>query len=169
MIVVGLLVGCETLPKDAMVPSADSLKLRQVQTRRFNGISETKLLAATAGVIQDLGFNIDESETRLGVITGSKQRSAVEAGQVFVAFLAALGGSGSAAFDKTQKLRVSIVVRPAGKDNKTDFQVRATFQRIVWRTDNTVSRAESLKQPKLYQEFFDKLSKAVFLEAQDVQ
>jgi hypothetical protein len=169
LFVSGLLTGCESLPKQAMVPAADALKTRQIQSRRYDGISEEKLLAATAGVIQDLGFNIDESETRLGLITGSKQRSAVEPGQVFITFLAVLGGSNTAAIDKTQKLRVSVVVRPVGGDSTSAFQVRVTFQRMVWRTDNTVSRAESLKQPVLYQEFFDKLSKAVFLEAQEVQ
>ena len=58
--------------------SADSLQLRQLQTRRIDGSDEKALLAACVGVLQDLGFNIDESETRLGVIVASKDRSAVD-------------------------------------------------------------------------------------------
>jgi len=46
--------------------------------------------------------------------------------------------------------------------------VRVTFQRIVWDIEGNVTRSESLTDPKIYQEFFDKLSKAVFLDAQDL-
>ena len=158
---------CVTLPENALKPGENAIKLRQIQTRRFEGIEEPKLLSASAGVIQDLGFNIEESETKLGVITASKQRSAVEAWQVGMAFLAAMGG-GTASIDKTQKLRVSVVARPRDKTSKKDFLVRVTFQRMVWNTQNQVTRAEPLNKPEMYQEFFDKLSKAVFLEAQEI-
>ena len=50
---------------------------------------------------------------------------------------------------------------------KASWQVRATFQRIVTRTDNT-QVAETLVDPALHTEFFEKLSKAVFLEAQRI-
>ena len=45
------------------------------------------------------------------------------------------------------------------------YVVRVTFQRIVRRTDNS-TYADTIKDPELYQEFFDKLSKSVFIEAQ---
>lgn len=163
------LAGCVPLPDSALRPSADALQLRQMQTRRYAGIDETKLLAASAGVIQDLGFNIEESETRLGVITGKKVRSAVKAWQVGLVILGSLGGSGSGTWDKTQILRTSIVVTPAKQGDKTDHRIRVTFQQVIIDSSNNVSRARSLKKPVYYQEFFDKLSKAVFLEAQEVQ
>jgi len=63
-----------------------------------------KILSAVAAVLQDLGFNLDESETKLGVVVASKDRDAVEAGQVVGAIvMAALFGANAATFDKNRK------------------------------------------------------------------
>lgn len=159
--------GCATIPKDALVLTPDSLERRQLQTRRIEGISEKDLLAASTGVLQDLGFNLDESETRLGVIVASKDRSAVTKSQVLGAVLLALLGSYTDV-DKTQKIRVSLVTRPALAQDGTalaDTQlIRITIQRIVTNTAGLVTRVESIEEPEIYQEFFDKLSKSIFLE-----
>jgi hypothetical protein len=163
--------GCATIPKDALVLSPDSLERRQLQTRRIEGISEKDLLAAAAGVLQDLGFNIDESETRLGVIVASKDRSAVSGGQVLGAVLLALMGAYSDV-DKTQKIRVSLVTRPALAQDGTamsDTQLlRITIQRIVTNTAGLVTRVESIEEPEIYQQFFEKLSKSIFLEVHQI-
>ena len=155
------LSGCASgIPKGALVMDTQTLEVRQLSTRRFMTGDESRILAASAGLLQDLGFNIDESETSLGLIVASKDRSAVEAGQVATKLLfAALGVQ--MAIDKTQKLKVSIVTRP--KDG--GISVRVTFQRIVWNEYGQVSKLEMLNDVKFYQEFFDKLSKSVFLEA----
>lgn len=165
------LVGCASIPKDALVPTPDSLERRQLQSRRLDGISETNLLAASAGVLQDLGFNIDESETRLGVIVASKDRSAWNAGQITAAVALALLGA-YYPVDKTQKIRVSLVTRPAlAADGtpKADSQIlRITIQRLVWNMENQLTRIDSIEEPVVYQEFFDRLSKSIFLELQEI-
>jgi hypothetical protein len=163
--------GCASIPKDALVLSPDSLERRQLQTRRIDGISEKDLLNASACVLQDLGFNIDESETKLGVIVASKDRSAVTASQVAGAVALALLG-GNMPIDKTQKIRVSLVTRNMVDSNGVDLpnshQLRITIQRLVWNTANQVSRIESIEDPLIYEAFFDKLSKSVFLEVQKI-
>lgn len=168
MMVIFFLAGCRTIPKDALKLSPESLEKRSLQTRTYEGITEADILSASAGVIQDLGFNIDESETKLGVIVGSKERDATEAGQVAAAVLVALLGGGAMAIDKNQKLRVSLVVRPAHESDDKKHFVRVTFQRMVWNTQGQVTRIEGLDQPEMYQEFFDRLSKAVFLEGHKI-
>ncbi len=160
-----MVVGCQTIPTDALKLSPESLKQRQLQTRRFDGISEKDLLAASAGVIQDLGFNIDEVETELGLIVGSKERDAKEAGQIALAIFIAVMGGGAAPIENRQLLRLSLVVRPVGKSSPNSHYVRVTFQRMVWDMNNQLTRAESIDDDMLYREFFERLSKSVFLEA----
>lgn len=159
--------GCATIPKDALVLTPDSLERRQLQTRRIEGITEKDLLSASAGVLQDLGFNIDESETRLGVIVASKNRSAVVISQVVAVFLGSWAEP-----DKTQNIRVSLVTRPALAQDGTamsDTQlIRITIQRIVIGAYGSVTRVESIEEPEIYQQFFDKLSKSIFLEIHQI-
>jgi len=159
-----MLGGCKsTIPKDALVLSNESLQTKQLQTRRFETKDETTILSSVAGVLQDMGFNLSESETDLGVVTASKKRSAVNAGQQVVAIFAAMMGTYTAT-DKEQVMQASIVTYPSGKETS----VRVTFQRVVWNTQGQVTRAEALQDPEMYQGFFEKLSKSIFLEAHQI-
>lgn len=168
LVLILVLPGCQTIPKDALKFTPVSLEKRSLQTRKFEGILEGDILLASAAVMQDLGFNIDESETNLGVLVGSKNRSAYEAGQVAAAVAFALLGGGTLPIDSKQKLRLSLIVSPATKSNEKSHMVRVTFQRVVWDTQNNVSKIEGLDDPVMYQEFFDRLSQSVFLEGQKI-
>ncbi len=156
------LSGCQTIPKDAFQLSATSLEDRQLQTRKFETTDEMALLSAGVGVLQDMGYTLEATEKSIGLITASKMTDATNAVQVTLAVLAALGGT-STPIDKEQKIRVTFVTHPSR--DKGSFLARVTFQRIVWNTRGAVSRAESIKDVDLYEGFFDKLSKSVFLEA----
>lgn len=165
-----LLTGCEVLPDDTFIVTTELLKQRVIETRRYEGIKEPDLLSACANVLQDLGYNLENSETKLGVITASKQRDATNAGEVAAMIIVALLGGGATPISKDQTIRVALVARPITEDGKileNKHFVRVTFQRIVRRTDNSVY-VETLKDPKLYEEFFEKVSKSVFLEAQKI-
>ncbi len=162
-----LITGCQTIPKDALTLSPEALAQRQIQTKKYETTDEAKILAACAGLLQDMGFNIDESETKLGVISASKMRSAVNAGQVTAAVIVAGLLGTPTSIDKEQKMRAAVVTRPVGEHGEY-IAVRVTFQRIVWNTQGRVTVSESLTDPKIYQEFFDKLSKSIFLEAQEI-
>lgn len=157
--------GCAAgIPEGALALSPQSMEHRQLQTRRFDTSDEKKVLAACVGLAQDLGYIIDNTEPALGVVVGSKERDATEAGQVVGAVLVAMLVGEVPPVDKNQKIRISIVTHPSG--NQT--AVRVTFQRVVWNTEGQISRLQFLNDPKLYQEFFDKLSKSIFLEAHQI-
>ena len=59
------------------------------------------------------------------------------------------------------------MIDSSGKPMTDNFFMRITFQRTVNRSDNTVV-GETLSDPELYQGFFEKVSKSVFLEAQNI-
>ncbi len=166
MLAIVVLVGCVPLPNDALKLSPSSLEDRQMQSRVYEDVSEVEILSACVGIIQDLGAKITETETDLGLIVGEKMRDATEAGQVIGAVVLALLGS-YAPIDKQQKIKFSLVTTPVSseKDNQR-WLVRLTVQRIVWNTENQVSRIEAVRDPAIFQGFFEKLDKSLFLEKQ---
>ena len=169
----------------------DTLANRQLQSRKYDIKTEKELLSASVSVLQDMGFNLDESQTSLGVIVASKSRSATDGGQIAGAVVMGfLFGAAAMSYDKNQKIRASLVTKPAvtnnpikvelspkaGKSIKFDqpveansgFVVRVTFQRLVWNQNNVMTKIEGINDPAIYTEFYDKLSKSVFLQAQNV-
>ena len=162
-----VLAACaQQIPKEALQLSPDSLERRQAQTRVFETDNEAELLSASAALLQDLGFNLDESEVDLGVIVGSKVRDATEANQVAASIVMAALFFVAMPWDDEQKIRAAVITRQL--TDRNGFAVRLTMQRIVWNIQGQVSKTEPLDDPGMYQEFFSKLSKAVFLEAQEL-
>lgn len=163
-----LISGCGGgIPKEALQMNKATLEDRQLQTKIFDTTDQEKILVACAGLMQDLGLNIDESETELGLLVGSKERDATDGGQVAAAILLTAMFGGPCQYDKNQKMKTSIVVSPAG-EAETKTSVRVTFQRIVWNNYGQITKLEKLNDTEMYQGFFEKLSKAVFLEAQSI-
>ncbi|MDB3856429.1 hypothetical protein N9284_02950 [Halieaceae bacterium] len=158
------LVGCVSVPKDAFQLSPTSLQDRQIQSRFFETANEVELLSAGISVLQDMGYSVDETEKEAGVVTASKNVDATDGGQVAAAVFIALLGGGNMAIDKEQKIKVSFVTLPSKLD-RSGYLARATFQRIVWNSQGEISKAQTLIDEELYEQFFSKLSKSVFLEA----
>lgn len=165
------LAGCETVPPAQLVqPPTASESDRQLQTRRFDGISEERLLAACIGVLQDLGFNIKGSHPDLGVAYGMKEREAkapeqVAAYTLLVLLLAAAGGNVGGVPAPTQEQTISVLVttRPVAGSEGRSHETRVTFHRFL--REPLVQEAGALREAKLYEAFFELLSKALFLEA----
>lgn len=162
-----ILNGCASIPKDAFQLSATSLEDRQMQSRKYNTLDEKLLLISGAGVLQDLGYNIDESNVGLGVLTASKNADAKDTGQIIGAIMVALLTGSVTPTDDKQKIRITLVLQESLEDPNSSV-ARITIQRIIWNTQGKVSRVESIKAPELYQAFFDKLSKSTFLEANEI-
>jgi uncharacterized protein involved in response to NO len=158
---------------DVLKLSSDSLRNREIESRQFDTKNELQVLLATANVLQDLGFTLTEIENDLGVIVGSKERDATVPGQIalaaFADILCAAAGTPSNTLsmtDAVQSILVSCVTRLNLEGNKV--VVRVAFQRVIFNQAQQVSRLETISDPKIYQGFFDKLSKSIFLEANKI-
>ncbi|MCX5680799.1 MAG: hypothetical protein NT079_00650 [Candidatus Omnitrophica bacterium] len=166
-------LGCASAPKGFLKIDEKSLEKRQHQMRQYDTTDEAQIITSVAGVLQDLNFTLDDSETALGFVSASKTADAVNGGQVALAIfsdmLGAFGGgySNSASrCDKEQKVKASVIVKPSLDGKK--MVVRVTFQRIVWNMSGQVNRVETIGDPAIYQKFYNSLSKAIFLEAQQI-
>lgn len=157
--------GCSsTIPKSALALSPQSLERRQLQTRTFDTTNEGQILQASAGLLQDLGFTLDSTQSTLGLLSASKEREAREGGQIVGAVLVSALLGVRTDYDRNQRIRASVVTHPSGGK----IAVRVTFQRVVWNTANQITRLEFVDDVEIYQEFFSKLSKSVFLEAHEI-
>lgn len=171
------ITGCvtRTQPAEFFQLSPESPKHRAAQIRYFETDDDRELLSASAAVLQDLGFHIEESVRDLGYLRAAKERSAREYGQGLSRSLGLVLSLGHTKIpvDLHQKIAATLVARPAGEDG-TEHEVRVMFYRVVWKGDGMSGRdyippgqqrMEMIRDPLVYQQFFAKLAKAVFLEA----
>ena len=151
-----------------MKPGEGYLEKRQLQIRQYDTKDDKQIMTAVAGVLQDLGFTLDSSQTDLGFVAGSKAADATSTGQVVAAVILTLLGGGDAygSCDSNQVIKASVIVKPSLEGGKT--VVRVTFQRMVWNKRNQINRIETVDAPEVYQKFYESLSKAIFLEAQSI-
>jgi hypothetical protein len=139
-------------------PRTDAAAIRAQQTVRFDEVVEKVVLLEATQVLQDLGFNVEESAPAYGVLAGSKERDATETGQVVgqVALtigLALLGVNYKPVWDTDQVVRVTLTTHPV---QKRDTDLRVSFERIVTNTQH-VSRVELLTDAELSKGFFEKV------------
>jgi hypothetical protein len=175
-----LLSGCveATQPAELFQLSPESTQNRSMQTRTFETDNSMELLSASAAALQDLGFQVEESVREVGFLRAVKERSAREYGQDigrFFVFLLSLGHA-LMPVDLHQKIAATLITRPLNQDG-TRQEVRIMFYRVVWKGDGQgdrnyippgEQRMEMIRDPEIYQQFFAKLSKAVFLEAHTI-
>jgi len=139
-------------------PRANAAEIRARQTGQFQVASEERLLVEATQVLQDLGFTIEESTPRYGVLAGSKDRDATETGQVVAQValtigLAFLGVSYSPVWDSDQVIRTTLTTQQL---SSRESALRVSFERIV--TNNQgLSRIEELSAPEFSQGFFDQV------------
>ena len=143
----------------------DYLARRQMETMRFETNDEETILAASAGVLQDLGFTLDETETKLGLITAYKNREATSTGAKAAIILLSAMNKTQAVYDTEQKIFVTLVSTKSRES--AGYNVRISFARTI--TNNMhETRNEEITDSKTYREFFDKLSQSLFLTAHEL-
>ncbi len=175
LFVVGFLSGCTaSIPKDALRLPESTLDVRSIQTRTFKAPSESKILAATIAALQDMEYNIDRIEKPLGVITASKISDADSAGEKTGLFIldllcvASLSGSCdamSSAKDE-QHITLTMVVLPS-LARRGEYVTRITIQRVIFDKAERIKVLERIDDAETYQQIFENLSKAIFIQVSE--
>ena len=168
-----LLTGCRSDPdwanKEALIIGAPRLNASEIgerQTDVFANTSEQRLLIEASQVLQDLGFTIEESAPRYGVLAGSKDRDATETGQVTAQValaigMALIGARYDPVWDRDQVIRATITTSPVGSN---EARLRVSFERII--TNNKgLSRVEELSEPEFSKGFFEKIHSGLAMNA----
>ena len=175
LFVAGIFSGCAaTIPDDALRLPASTLDIRSIQTRTFPTSSENEILAATIATLQDMEYNIDRIEKPLGVITASKVSDADSTGEttalIILDVLCVISGSGpcdasSSAKDK-QHIMLTMVVLPS-LAREHEYVTRITIQRVIFDKAERIKVLERIDDAEIYQQIFDNLSKAIFIQVSD--
>lgn len=175
LIAVGLLNGCTaTIPNKALRLPESTLDIRSIQTRTFEAPSETEILAATIATLQDMEYNIERIEKPLGVITASKISDADSAGEktglfILDLFCAATGGGGCDAMSSAkdeQQITLTMVVLPS-LARSGEYVTRITIQRVIFDKAERIKVLERIDDAETYQQIFENLSKAIYIQVSE--
>lgn len=178
LLATGLISGCATtkIPEDALRLPESTLDVRSIQTRTFAAPSEVTILAATIALLQDMEYNIDRIEKPLGVITASKVSdadSAAEKTRLFMLDLFCVIGSmgnsncgASSTAQDEQHITLTMVVLPS-LARSGEYVTRITVQRVIFDKEERIKVLERIDDPEIYQQIFDNLSKALFIQVNE--
>ena len=178
LLATGLLCGCATtkIPEDALRLPESTLDVRSIQTRTFAAPSEITILAATIALLQDMEYNIDRIEKPLGVITASKVSDAdseAEKTRLFMldllCVIGSMGGSSCGALSTAQDeqhITLTMVVLPS-LARSDEYVTRITVQRVIFDKEDRIKVLERIDDAETYQQIFDNLSKALFIQVNE--
>ncbi|MBN8548480.1 MAG: hypothetical protein J0M12_04100 [Deltaproteobacteria bacterium] len=146
--------GC--VPPTALPPRS-ALQIREIQTRNF-GTADTRLvMKAVLNALQDEGFVTRNAVSDLGLITATKEEDTEQ--QSAVLFNTLFMGR-DAVWPKSSIIEATINVTEFGKETR----VRVSFhQKMLDNRGGTMSVTE-VDSPGVYQDFFSKVDKSVFLQ-----
>lgn len=143
-----ILTGCQTAKSlnSGFTSSVSVAQQRALDSRMFEIDSEVTVLNAAVGLLQDLGYKLDEADLKTGVISGSKsqERNGLNSG-----------------FD----IRITVTTAPLSTGG---IRVRATFQSLQQGASVRYSHGNTISDQAIYRDFFDKLSQSLFLEAHKI-
>jgi len=141
--------------------TATQLQIREIQSREFDTNNTKLVMKSMMNVLQDEGFIIKNAVAELGLLSAEKNIDVENKGTAFL--LCALQGN-AARWSKQQVLEASANVSEFG--NKT--RVRINFQTKTIDNFGCPKDIQTLNDPQYYQLFFDKVSKGIFIQEQNI-
>ena len=138
-------------------PPKTQLEIREIQTRSYTSKDLKLVMKAVINALQDDGFIIKGADKELGFITATKEADVQDSTE---AFLSQLFQGANARYSKNSIVEASANVSEFGRETK----VRMVFQIKVIDNFGAPVDARQIEDPKIYQDFFAKVDKSVFIE-----
>jgi hypothetical protein len=153
-----------------IAPPASSLQLRELQSRSY-ATDSMSLMKAVLGALQDEGFMVKTADARLGLITAAKESAQpASEGAKLGRKMAIVVTYGLAALLPGPKDTNSVLEATAtisGADSES--RLRINFQLKLVDGGSRVKEVRSVFEGRLYQEFFARVDKDLFLQREKVE
>lgn len=148
------LAGC-TMPGQQDVQQTQ-LQEREYQTRLFDTTDQKAVMKALLGALQDDGFVISQANTDLGLLSAQKEVEVKNEGEAFMATL--LAGS-EATYQNNAIQEATANVTAFGQQTR----VRLNVVQKVMDNKGGVMDVRPIADQKFYQDFFETVSKSLFI------
>lgn len=157
-----LMSGCAYMQNDD--PPLTQLQIRELQTKELDTPDTKLVMKSMMNVLQDEGYIIKNVVADMGLLSAEKNVDIENKALAILMISLNAQTPGNARWKKQQILEASANVTEFGKTTK----VRINFQIKTLDNIGNVHSVVTVKDPKYYQEFFDKVSKGVFIQEQGI-
>lgn len=157
-----LMSGCAFMQKED--PPLTQLQIRELQTKELDTPDTKLVMKSMMNVLQDEGYIIKNVVADMGLLSAEKNVDIENKALAILMISLNTQTPGNARWKKQQILEASANVTEFGKTTK----VRINFQIKTLDNVGNVHSVVTVKDPKYYQEFFDKVSKGVFIQEQGI-
>lgn len=145
-------------------PAKSQLEIRQMQQQSFETTDTKQVFMAVMNTLQDDGFIVRQAQLDVGLLNAAKSIDVADVSQVFSSTLVASLTGARASYANNAVVEVSVNVSPY----KDTTRVRANFENKVFDNTGAVWSSEVVAEENFYQEFFSKVSKAIFIEREQL-
>ena len=160
-IFIGLLTFTSCGPRHRLDPPPTQLQIREIQSREFDTNDMKLVIKTMMNVLQDDGFIIKNVVSDMGLLCAERHMDIEHKGKII---LHKLVDGDNARWDKLQILEASANVSEFG----TNTRVRINFQIKVLDNFGCPKEVKLIQDPKVYQQFFEQVSKALFIQELEI-
>ena len=166
--------GCNSVPS-LETSQLTPLQIRAIETRNYDSQDSKGMLKAVLNVLQDEGFLVDDGNTDLGLLHASRTLGGATTEKTFGAAIELFGVRTRRTPGSLLTIEATANVSEFGNQTK----VRLNFQRrdssLLFTGPNAnsavgdpyrITTATPVTDPRIYQEFFAKVDRGLFIQKQ---
>jgi cytidylate kinase len=152
------ILGCSSNDGPSATPMS-TLERRSFQTREFDTPDTRVVMKAMINVLQDMGFQIQNADAQLGLLTATKWANIEHSKKEIKR-----ARKDESVLSKSLVLETTANISEFG----TQSRVRANFQERILNAEGATLAVNQIEDPQFYQTFFAQVDRGVFLQREGV-